>query len=57
MGRSIAATPPMPDAMPRERWALTAVAAFLIVSGILPGTLVALRSPAAEHIAAILGGK
>jgi NADH-quinone oxidoreductase subunit M len=54
MGRSAAATPAMPDAMPRERWALTAVAAFLVVNGILPSLLVTLRGPAAEHIASIL---
>ena len=57
LGRSITATPAMPDALPRERWSLTAVATFLIVSGILPGTLVAMRSPAAERIAAILSGQ
>jgi NADH-quinone oxidoreductase subunit M len=57
MGRSAATTPTMPDAMPRERWALTAVATFLIVNGILPSMLVSLRSPTAERIAAILSGK
>ncbi|MEO5925722.1 MAG: proton-conducting transporter membrane subunit [Bryobacteraceae bacterium] len=57
MGRAASATPTMPDAMPRERWALTAVAMFLVVNGILPSMLVSLRSQTAEHIAAMLSGR
>ncbi len=57
MGRAASATPTVPDALPRERWALTAVAMFLVVNGILPSLLVSLRSPAAEHIAAMLSGQ
>ena len=57
LGRAKSATPVMPDALPRERWALTAAIAFLVVTGIVPGLLVSLRSPAAEHLAAILSGQ
>jgi NADH-quinone oxidoreductase subunit M len=57
LGRSAPATPPMADALPRERWALTAVAVFLVANGIVPSVLVTLRSLEAEKIASLLSGQ
>jgi NADH-quinone oxidoreductase subunit M len=54
LGKPAAAVPRIPDALPHERWALTATAAFLVISGIVPGLWVALRTPAAQNIAALL---
>jgi NADH-quinone oxidoreductase subunit M len=57
LGRSAASTPSMQDAIPRERWALASVIVFLVVTGIVPGTMVALRTSTAEHIAALLNAR
>jgi NADH-quinone oxidoreductase subunit M len=57
LGRGPSATPVITDALPRERWALTAAVTFLVMSGIVPGLLVSLRSPAGEHLAAMLGAR
>jgi NADH-quinone oxidoreductase subunit M len=45
----------IPDALPRERWPLAACAVFLIVGGILPGTIIRWRQDAAHVIEAALG--
>ena len=57
LGRSAAATPSFPDALPRERWALTAAAAFLVFNGIVPSLLVSLRTPVGQHIAGMLSAQ
>lgn len=54
MGRRITHTPPIPDARPAERWALTASAIFLVAGGLAPGVVIALRSPAAKTLASFL---
>ncbi|MEO8096554.1 MAG: proton-conducting transporter membrane subunit [Acidobacteriota bacterium] len=54
MGRRGIHAPPISDAKPAERWALTAVVAFLVVGGLAPGVLVALRSAAAQTLANLL---
>lgn len=38
------------DALPRERWTLSAIAAFLIVTGVAPSLIVSLRTSAADAI-------
>jgi NADH-quinone oxidoreductase subunit M len=48
---------PIPDALPRERWALTLPVLLLIGGGIFPAALATLRSPAAHDIATLLGGR
>lgn len=55
MGRPMVHTPDVPDALPGERWSLSAAAVFLIAGGILPSVLVTLRTPAAERIVQLLG--
>lgn len=41
----------VPDALPRERWPLTFITAFLIVGGLLPALMLPLHLPAAEQLA------
>ena len=55
LGRGAGAVPALPDALPRERWALSAAAVFLVVFGILPGALVTARAHTAGQIASLLG--
>jgi NADH-quinone oxidoreductase subunit M len=57
LGRSPSATPIVADALPRERWALSATVVFLVGFGLAPGFLIALRAPAAEALASLLGGR
>jgi NADH-quinone oxidoreductase subunit M len=47
-GRASDDTVGVPDALPRERWVLSALLVFLVVSGLAPSTLVRLHVPAAE---------
>ena len=54
LGRATVQTPAVPDALPGERWGLSAAVVFLVAGGILPSALVALREPAAEHIVQLL---
>lgn len=54
LGRAAATTPAIADALPKERWALTAAVAFLVLNGLAPSVLVSLRAPAAERIASLL---
>lgn len=42
------------DALPRERWALTATVLFLIVGGVAPGLIVRVQAPAAERVLSLL---
>ena len=57
LGRRGAEVPPIPDARPLERWALTLPVVILVGGGLFPGLLVSLRSPAAHAIAEILAGR
>ncbi len=45
----------IPDALPRERWPLTACVVFLIFGGLLPSTIIGWRSEAAQDIEKALG--
>lgn len=54
MGRRGLHVPQIPDALPRERWALTLTVLFLVGGGIGPAFLVSLRTPPAEWIAGLL---
>ena len=45
----------IPDALPRERWPLTACVVFLIFGGLLPGTIIGWREDAAQVIEKALG--
>jgi NADH-quinone oxidoreductase subunit M len=47
----------IPDALPRERWPLTACVVFLVVGGILPGRVIPWRDDAAHEIQAAIGLK
>jgi formate hydrogenlyase subunit 3/multisubunit Na+/H+ antiporter MnhD subunit len=41
----------VPDALPRERWPLAFITAFLIIGGLIPALILPLHLPAAEHLA------
>jgi NADH-quinone oxidoreductase subunit M len=56
-GRRGIHVPAIPDALPRERWALTVPLLFLIAGGLFPAALVSLRAPLASEIATLLGGR
>ncbi|WP_395736111.1 proton-conducting transporter membrane subunit [Prosthecobacter sp.] len=45
----------IPDALPRERWPLTACVVFLIFGGLFPSVIIGWREDAAEVIAKALG--
>jgi NADH-quinone oxidoreductase subunit M len=47
----------IPDALPRERWPLTACVVFLVVGGILPGRVIPWRDDAAHEIQSAIGLK
>lgn len=57
LGRPAKRVPPLGALLPSERWALTAATIFLVATGLAPAVLVNLRAPAAEHLAALLGGR
>jgi NADH:ubiquinone oxidoreductase subunit 4 (subunit M) len=40
----------VPDALPRERWPLTLVTAFLIIGGLAPSLILPMHLPAAKHL-------
>ena len=50
LGRRVDEVPGIPDALPRERWALAACVVFLVTAGVLPGKLVAWRAASAERL-------
>jgi NADH-quinone oxidoreductase subunit M len=56
-GRCGIHVPWIPDALPRERWALTVPVVLLVAGGIGPASLVGLRTPAAEWIVGLLAGR
>lgn len=54
LGKRVNQVPPMPDALARERWPLTAVTAGLVITGIAPGLVIRAVSPLAEGISRLL---
>lgn len=51
LGRRKSATPEIPDALPRERWAFSLSVVLLVVGGIMPALPVALRLSSAQTLA------
>lgn len=56
LGRAAKDSVAITDALPAERWSLTATSAFLVITGIAPALLIGLRSAHAEQLARLLGG-
>ncbi len=56
LGRPIAAAHDLADALPRERWILTAALLFLLLGGLFPAPLIRLPALAAERIVATFSG-
>jgi NADH-quinone oxidoreductase subunit M len=54
LGRRGIHVPRISDALPRERWALTATIVPLVIGGLVPGVLAALRAPSAHYLASLL---
>jgi NADH-quinone oxidoreductase subunit M len=54
LGRPVSHATPIPDARPAERWALTASVVFLVLGGIAPSLMIAMRSSAAATLASLL---
>ncbi len=57
MGRRAIHVPPVPDALPRERLALSLAVGLLIFGGLMPALLIALRTPSAEALTKAISGK
>lgn len=57
LGRRGMHVPPVPDALPRERFALTVPVLLLVTAGLVPAIFVSLRQPAAESLVHLLGGR
>ncbi len=53
LGAPVAAWAEAPDALPRERWAFSACLAILVWGGLMPSQVVAMRSTAADLLAAL----
>ncbi|MBC8168034.1 MAG: hypothetical protein H7Y20_19470 [Bryobacteraceae bacterium] len=51
LGRQASVGQGVPDALPRERWVLSAILLFLVLGGLAPSVLVRLQTPAAQDIA------
>lgn len=56
LGRPTAAAHDMADALPRERWVLTAALLFLLLGGLFPAPLIKLPALAAERIVRPVSG-
>ena len=56
LGRPIAAAQDVADALPRERWILTAALLFLLLGGLFPAPLIRLPALAAERIISTISG-
>lgn len=50
LGRPLRETTPVPDALPRERWALSGCVAVLVVAGLFPAKLIGWRVATAERL-------
>ena len=57
LGKPIAAAQTLTDALPRERWALTAALLFLLLGGLFPAPLIRLPALAAERIVKLVPGQ
>lgn len=57
LGRPIAAAGDLADALPRERWILTAALLFLLLGGLFPAPLIRLPALAAERIVNLVIGE
>lgn len=57
LGRRGNRSTPVPDALLRERLALTATVLFLVLGGLAPGVLIGLRTPSAAALSALLTGR
>jgi NADH-quinone oxidoreductase subunit M len=55
LGRREHLVPATSDALPRERWVLTALAVFLVIAGLLPAPLVRSRTSPAQAMLTALG--
>ena len=55
LGRRAIHVPPIPDALPAERWALTSAVIVLVGAGLTPAWVIELREPTAHWIAGLLG--
>jgi NADH-quinone oxidoreductase subunit M len=51
LGKPVAAAQTLADALPRERWVLTAAFLFLLLGGLFPSALIRLPAIAAERLA------
>lgn len=51
LGERATLVPEVPDALPRERWALAACAVFLVAGGLFPANVISWRTSAAHAIA------
>ena len=56
LGRQVRDVAEVPDALPRERWALTACLVFLEAGGLVPAVVTHWRAPVAERLSQSLGG-
>ena len=57
LGRPIAAAHDLADALPRERWILTAALLFLLLGGLFPAPLIRLPALAADRIVNAVSGQ
>lgn len=57
LGRPEAEARGLVDALPRERWVLTAALLFLVLGGLAPAPLVRLPAAAAERLSAVIMGE
>lgn len=54
LGRPVTAVADVPDARPRERWALSLCVVLLVLGGLFPQVPVSLGQPAADTVTALL---
>ncbi len=57
LGRPISAAQDLADALPRERWILTAALLFLLLGGLFPAPLIRLPALAAERIVNLISAQ
>lgn len=56
LGERATLVPDIPDALPRERWALAACVVFLVAGGLFPARVISWRISAAHSIASKING-